>query len=174
MNLRWIKSYHKQISLKSLKKKIRPNVQINDRKNNWVNRFQICFWNLLSFSGSSQICKISNAWRLLCPFSRNTLNPSSKKIFWSFKISFWKENYPINPKFSALHCVRVFLENGRIWKQDLKPKKPRSTYTSIFEKYLVVSFWSHTIRGKNLKTDLDSADFSVNLHRTKVTTHMHQ
>jgi hypothetical protein len=52
--------------------------------------FQNCFWNLLSTSDSSQICKIRNAGKLPSPFSRNTLIPSSKKISWRLKTSIWK------------------------------------------------------------------------------------
>jgi hypothetical protein len=59
---------------------------------------QNCFWNLLSISGLSQICKISNVWKFPSPFSRNTLISSFEKNSWNFKTSFWKKNYPINSK----------------------------------------------------------------------------
>jgi hypothetical protein len=45
--------------------------------------FQNCFWNLYSFSGLSQICKIRNAWKLTSLISWNTLISSSKRNSWS-------------------------------------------------------------------------------------------
>jgi hypothetical protein len=92
--------------------------------------FQYCFWNVLSTSGMSQICKIRNICRLPSPFSRNTLIPCSDKSSLSLKTSFWKKNYPTNSKIEFIgqfffqnnvfkhkeyfseHAIRVFLEKS--------------------------------------------------------------
>jgi hypothetical protein len=42
--------------------------------------FQNNFLKLFSTSGLSQICKIRNAWKLLRPFSKNSLIPRSEMI----------------------------------------------------------------------------------------------
>jgi hypothetical protein len=76
--------------------------------------FQNCFWNLFSFSGLSQICKIRNTWQLTRPFSRNTLISSSEKTFRKLKTSFLKKNCPINSKmvmknFFDVRLLKLFL-----------------------------------------------------------------
>jgi hypothetical protein len=42
--------------------------------------FQNCFWNGLSTSVLSEICKIRNVWKFPSPFSRNTLISSSENF----------------------------------------------------------------------------------------------
>jgi hypothetical protein len=78
--------------------------------------FQKCFWNLFSTSGWSEICKISNNWKLPSPILRNTLISNSEKTSWSLKTIFWKKNCPINSKtvmknfsheISELHGIRT-------------------------------------------------------------------
>jgi hypothetical protein len=84
--------------------------------------FQHSFWNFLSTSGLSQICKIWNAWKLHSLFSRNTLIPSSEKTSWSLKTSFWKKNCPkiIQRrlwKISELHGFRISKQEApKPWK----------------------------------------------------------
>jgi CMP-N-acetylneuraminic acid synthetase len=60
--------------------------------------FQNCFWNLLSTSSLSQNFKIRNVWKLLSPFSRNTVIWSSTKSSWSLKKHFLEENRSKNFK----------------------------------------------------------------------------
>jgi hypothetical protein len=86
--------------------------------------FQNCFWNLFSFFGLSQICKIRNALKLPSSFSRNTLilipekTIDFKNIILKVKLSNkFKNDYKYFSRGKSLHgfgnsCLDIVVNNG--------------------------------------------------------------
>jgi hypothetical protein len=124
--------------------------------------FQNCYWNILSTSSLSQICKIRNAWKL--PVSSQGILRSHvlKKLLGVSKHHFGRKFIQEKsvPSMGSEYCLR------RDWKlpgisyfTDLRQtrcsqkipktvlrtrlKTKETTYTLVLGKYLVVSFPSH-------------------------------
>jgi hypothetical protein len=118
--------------------------------------FQNCFWNLFSTSGSSSIWQIRNVWKLLSPFSRNTLIASSEKTSWILKTSFWKKNCQINLKitiksFSLVRLPCKFLNFMVLGYPSMKSQNHGNPYTwkifmTIFELFGQIFFQNNIFK----------------------------